>query len=61
MRCGIMGVFGFVTAVDKVKELQKKTGKPYNECSSALQLADGDVNQALAILRKYPDQSKRLR
>lgn len=56
-----MGVFGFVTAVDKVKELQKKTGKPYNECSSALQLADGDVNQALAILRKYPDQSKRLR
>lgn len=56
-----MGILGYAMAADKAKELQKKTGKPYNECSSALQLANGDVNQALTILRKYPDQSKHLR
>lgn len=56
-----MGTFGYLSSVDKTKELQKRTGKPYNECSSALNLANGDIDQALMILRKYPDQSKRMR
>lgn len=56
-----MGEFSFVLAVNKVQELQKKTGKSYNACSSALQLADGDVNAALKILRNNPEQDKRIR
>lgn len=56
-----MGMLGYAMSIDKAKELQKKTGKSFNECSSALNLANGDVNQALMILRKYPDQSKKLR
>ena len=53
------GLFSFVNASNKVQELQKKTGKSYNECSSALQLADGDINKALQILRSVPLQDKR--
>lgn len=53
------GMFSFIQAETKVQELQKKTGKSYNECSSALHLADGDVNKALNILRGCPEQDKR--
>ncbi len=56
-----MGTFAFATAVEKTKELQKKTGKSYNECSSALHLADGDVDRALKIIRQNSAQDKRLR
>ncbi|MCM1124644.1 MAG: hypothetical protein NC416_18875 [Eubacterium sp.] len=58
-----MGVSLIASALaqDKIKALQKKTGKPFNECSSALHLADGDINRALKIMRKYPDHEKRLR
>ena len=44
------GMFSFLQAQTKVQELQKKTGKSYNECSSALHLADGDVNKAIRIM-----------
>ena len=53
------GMFSLLNADAKVRELQKMTGKPYNECSSALHLADGDVNKALKILRTVPLQDKR--
>lgn len=56
-----MPLFSTLLSIDKVKELQRRTGKPYNECSSALNLADGDINQALQILRKIPEQSKRVK
>lgn len=58
-----MGVseLSFVMAQQKTKELQNKTGKSYNECSSALHLADGDVDKALKIMRQYPDHQKRTR
>lgn len=42
----------------KIKEMQKKTGKSYNECSSALHLASGNVDKALKIMRDYPDHAK---
>lgn len=54
-------MFSFLQAETKVQELQKKTGKSYNECSSALHLADGDVNKALKIMREYPEQDKRIK
>lgn len=58
-----MGVslMAFALSKEKVREMQKKTGKSFNECSSALHLADGDVNKALKIMREYPDHEKRLR
>ena len=40
------GMFSLLKSEIKVQELQKKTGKSYNECSSALHLADGAGNQA---------------
>lgn len=52
------GMFSFISATNKVQELQKKTGKSYNECSSALQLAEGDVNKAMKIMRENPDFDK---
>lgn len=56
-----MGMFSNTMAVIKVKELQKRTGKPFNECSSALHLADGDINKAIMIMRKYPEHDKRIK
>lgn len=54
-------MFSFVQAETKVQELQKKTGKSYNACSSALHLADGDINKAMKILRENPEQDKRIK
>lgn len=54
-------LFAFINAKAKAEELQKKTGKSFNECSSALHLADGDPERALKILRQNPEHSKRLR
>ena len=45
----------------KIQEMKKKTGKSFNECSSALHLAEGDVDKALKIMRDYPDHAKRLK
>lgn len=56
-----MGIFSFTTSKIKVEELQKKTGKSYNECSSALNLADGDVEKAIKILRNCPEQDHRVK
>lgn len=47
-------------SIEKIEDMQKKTGKDFNECSSALHLANGDVDKALQIMRKYPDHEKRL-
>ena len=55
------GMFSLLQAQSKVQELQKKTGKSYNECSSALHLADGDMNKALKILRSNPEHDKRIK
>lgn len=44
-------MFTFAQAKIKIEELQKKTGKSYNECSSALNTAEGDVDAALKILK----------
>ena len=52
-------MIAYAQAIEKAKELQKKTGKSFNECSSALHLAGGDVNKALKIMREYPEYSKR--
>lgn len=54
-----MGMFSFTVAKIKVEELQKRTGKSYNECSSALHLADGDVEKAIKIMRNYPEHDHR--
>lgn len=54
-------MFSFVQAQAKVQELQKKTGKSYNECSSALHLADGDVNKAMKIMRGCLEHDKRMK
>ena len=54
-------MFSFVLAKTKVQELQKKTGKSYNECSSALHLAEGDINKAMKIMREYPEHDKRVK
>lgn len=55
------GMFSLVQAQAKVQELQKKTGKSYNECSSALHLADGDINKAIKIMRESKEQDKRIK
>ena len=55
------GIFSFGVAVNKAQELQKMTGRSYNECSSALHLADGDMNKALKILRSSPEHDKRIK
>lgn len=55
------GMFSLLKSEIKVQELQKKTGKSYNECSSALHLADGDVNKAMKIMREYPEYNKRVK
>lgn len=55
------GMFSFLQSQVKVQELQKKTGKSYNECSSALHLADGDVNKAIRIMREHPEFDKRIK
>ena len=55
------GMFSLLKAEVKVQELQKKTGKSYNECSSALHLANGDVNKAMKIMRENPEYDKRVK
>ena len=55
------GMFSLLSAASKVQELQKKTGKSYNECSSTLHLADGDVNRAMKIMRENPEHDKRIK
>ena len=55
------GMFSLLKSEIKVQELQKKTGKSYNECSSALHLAEGDVNKAMKIMREHPEYDKRVK
>ena len=55
------GLFGFGLGVSKAKELQKKTGKSFNECSDALWRADGDMNVALKLLKNDPEYNKKNR
>ena len=54
----IMCVTAFALAIQKIQELQKMTGKTFNECSSALHLANGDVKEALRIMKTVPDYNK---
>ena len=54
----IMCVTAAALAIQKIQELQKMTGKTFNECSSALHLANGDVKEALRIMKTVPDYNK---
>lgn len=56
-----MSLMAFALSQQKIKEMQNKTGKSFNECSSALHLADGDIDKALKIMKEYPDHEKRIR
>jgi elongation factor Ts len=38
--------------INQVKDLRERTGAPVIECRNALQQADGDEKQAMAILKK---------
>src|SRR5919199_3298984 len=38
--------------MDQVKELRDRTGAPIIECKQVLEQANGDVNQALGLLRE---------
>lgn len=53
-----MCVTAAALAIQKIQELQKMTGKTFNECSSALHLANGDVKEALRIMKTVPDYNK---
>ena len=37
--------------IDKVKQLRQSTGVGFNDCNSAMQEANGDINKAIEILR----------